>query len=129
MKKIWIHWHRAPIRVVKIQRKRSFLKLRRQMLILKVALSQEKAETRHMLTIYKKYSQRQATKDELAIANKQFVDLVKGLGLGVLAVLPFSPITLPLCIKLGRWVGVDILPSAFTNQPKAPSKPRVTTEK
>jgi hypothetical protein len=33
--------------------------------------------------------------------------------LGVLAVLPFSPITLPFVVKLGERIGVNVLPSAF----------------
>jgi hypothetical protein len=31
----------------------------------------------------------------------------------VFAVLPFAPITIPVIVKLGKSVGVDILPSAF----------------
>ena len=46
-------------------------------------------------------------------ANKQFVDVIRGLGLGVLVVLPFSPITLPFIVKLGERIGVNVLPSAF----------------
>ena len=43
----------------------------------------------------------------------RFLDILKGLGLGVFAVLPFAPITIPLVVKLGHWVGVDVLPSSF----------------
>ncbi len=46
-------------------------------------------------------------------ANEQFLDILKGLGLGVFAVLPFAPVTIPLVVKLGQWVGVDVLPSSF----------------
>ena len=91
------------------------MSLRRSMLRLKAALSQEKAETREMLGIYQRYVQGGAQPDEMKVANKQFFDLVKGLGLGVFAVLPFSPITIPVIVKLGKSVGVDILPSAFAN--------------
>ncbi|MGS0729206.1 hypothetical protein ACVBKF_23605, partial [Shewanella sp. 0m-11] len=45
----------------------------------------------------------------------QFGDLLKGLGLGVFAVLPFAPITIPIVVKLGKIVGVDVLPSSFNN--------------
>lgn len=114
--KIWIYALKAPIRVARIQRRRSAIKLRQKMLQLKAALSQEKAETRAMLSIYRKYTQRQASKEEIEFANKQFIDLLKGLGIGVIAVLPFAPITLPVFIKIGKLVGVDILPSAFSEQ-------------
>jgi len=85
---------------------------------LKAALAQEKVETKEMLSIYKKYSRRQAEPGEMELANKQLMDILKGLGLGVFAVLPFSPITIPILIKLGKMVGVDILPSSFNKDPK-----------
>jgi len=114
--KIWTHIYKAPIRVLRLQRRRSLLKLKRTMLALKAAMSQEKAETKQMLQIYRRYTKRQASKAEMAIANQQFVDLVKGVGIGVVAILPFAPITLPIFIKLGKIVGVDILPSSFSTQ-------------
>jgi hypothetical protein len=66
-----------------------------------------------MLTTYQRFTKGQASKLEMEEANKQFVDVIRGLGLGVLAVLPFSPITLPFVVKLGERIGVNVLPSAF----------------
>ena len=110
--------HRAPWRVVKISKKRQQLRFRRAMVALKIALAQERQETIEMLTIYGRYTQGQTSKEELKRANEQFVDILKGLGLGVFAVLPFAPITIPLVVKLGRMVGVDVLPSSFNiNKP------------
>lgn len=110
--------HRAPWRVVKISKKRQQLRFRRAMVALKIALEQEKQETIEMLTIYKRYTQGQTSKEELKRANEQFVDILKGLGLGIFAVLPFAPITIPLVVKLGQLVGVDVLPSSFNiNKP------------
>ncbi len=86
------------------------------MLKVKIALAQEKIETKQMLSIYKRYTKRQASSDEMRVANQQFVDILKGLGLGVFAVLPFSPITIPIMIKVGRMVGVEILPSSFIDK-------------
>ena len=83
------------------------------MVALKIALAQEKQETKEMLHIYRRYTQGLASKEELHTANEQFLDILKGLGLGVFAVLPFAPITIPLVVKLGQWVGVDVLPSSF----------------
>ncbi|GIU24655.1 hypothetical protein L2719_06900 [Shewanella schlegeliana] len=113
--KIYVHLHKAPIRVIRIGRRRFWLRLKRDMLVLKDALSQEKQETKDMLVAYKRYTCRQASKEELIEANKQFADLLKGLGLGMFAVLPFAPITIPLVVKLGKIVGVDVLPSSFNN--------------
>lgn len=111
--KIWIHFHRAPIRVLSISKRRSAVRLTRQMLKVKIALAQEKVETKEMLSIYRRYTKREASVEEMRIANQQFIDLLKGLGLGVFAILPFSPITIPIMIKIGRLVGVEILPSSF----------------
>lgn len=112
---IYLHIHKAPIRVLRIGRRRFWLRVKLDMLVVKEALSQEKQETKEMLVTYKRYTRKQASKDELADANKQFADLLKGLGLGVFAVLPFAPLTIPLVLKLGKMVGVDVLPSSFNN--------------
>lgn len=110
--------HRAPIRVAKITTKRQQLRFKRAMVALKIALAQEKQETKEMLTIYRRYTQGEVSKEDLQKANAQFVDILKGLGLGVFAVLPFAPVTIPLVVKLGQWVGVDVLPSSFNiNKP------------
>ncbi|KZN38663.1 hypothetical protein [Pseudoalteromonas luteoviolacea] len=114
--------HKAPIRVVRISKNRQKLKLKRSLIALKGALEQEKQETEEMLDIYKRYTQGQASKDELKVANKQFVDVLKGLGLGVFAILPFAPITIPIIIKLGSKLGVDVLPSSFSVQKDSKSK-------
>jgi hypothetical protein len=120
--KIWRHFHKVPFRVLRISKRRNIVRLKRQMLKIKIALAQEKAETKAMLSIYKRYTKRDASVEEMRIANQQFVDILKGLGIGIFAILPFAPITIPLMIKIGRLVGVEILPSAFLNDKKPPSK-------
>ena len=77
------------------------------------ALAQEKAETQEMLVIYRKFTVGEASEAEMKAANEQLVDIIKGMGLGVFAILPFAPITIPVIIKLGQRFGVDVLPSAF----------------
>lgn len=113
--KVYRKFHKAPVRVLRISRKRFGLRLKRDMLVLKDALSQEKQETKDMLVTYKRYTRKQANKDELKLANQQLADLIKGLGLGMFAVLPFAPITIPIVVKLGKVVGVEVLPSSFNN--------------
>ncbi len=107
------YFHKAPMRVLKIKQQRSRLKVRRQMLQVKHALAQEKKETIDMLITYRNYTQGKASKSELKEANQQFLDVLKGVGLGIFAILPFAPITIPLIVKLGKMVGVEVLPSAF----------------
>ena len=119
---IWRHFHKVPIRVLRISKRRSIVRLKRSMIKIKIALAQEKVETKAMLSIYKRYTKRDASVEEMRIANQQFVDILKGLGIGIFAILPFAPITIPLMIKVGRMVGVEILPSAFVPE-KKPSPP------
>jgi hypothetical protein len=69
-----------------------------------------------MLVTYKRFTKGQASKLEMQEAHRQFVDVIRGLGLGVLAVLPFSPITLPFIVKLGEKIGINVLPSAFMKE-------------
>ncbi|MBE0380392.1 hypothetical protein [Pseudoalteromonas prydzensis] len=116
--------HRAPIRVAKITTKRQQLRFKRAMVALKIALAQEKQETKEMLIIYRRYTQGEVSKEDLQKANAQFVDILKGLGLGVFAVLPFAPVTIPLVVKLGQWVGVDVLPSSFNISKPLKSLPK-----
>ncbi len=81
---------------------------------LKRGLSEEKNETKDMLRIYRRYMNADASKEELAFANKQLRDLMKTMGLGILLVLPFSFLTLPVLVKLGEKLGISLLPSAFS---------------
>ncbi|MBO9491799.1 hypothetical protein J7384_15675 [Endozoicomonas sp. G2_1] len=116
--RIWVHIFRAPKRVIVIGKRRQTIKLRRQLIRVKFALAQETVETKEMLDIYRRYTVKQASVEEMKFANQQFLDVLKGLGIGVVAVLPFAPITLPIIIKAGKWVGVDVLPSSFNNSDK-----------
>ena len=91
--------------------------LRKKIISLLVAtrsiLAKETAETKQMLITYKQFLEGKASKQEMEAANEQFRELVKGLGLGVFAVLPFAPLTIPFLVKFGKRLGVDILPKYF----------------
>jgi hypothetical protein len=92
---------------------KALIPLKRGLLSVKRGLAQESRETKSMLMTYQRFTKGQASKLEMEEANKQFIDVIRGLGLGVLAILPFSPITLPFVVKLGEKIGVNVLPSAF----------------
>jgi hypothetical protein len=94
-------------------KRNALIPIKRSLLSVKQGLAQESRETKVMLATYKRFTEGRASKLEMKEANKQFVDVIRGLGLGVLAVLPFSPITLPLVVKFGEKIGVNVLPSAF----------------
>jgi len=110
------YFHKAPLRVLRIEKLLLRLKTRRAMIKLKIALAQEKQETILMLTTYKNYTQGLASKAEMKVANEQFIEVLKGLGLGIFALLPFAPITIPVIVKLGRLVGVEVMPSSFISK-------------
>jgi len=84
-----------------------------ELLTLKAALAEESSETKSMLATYAKYTSGEVSRIEMNKANEQFRDLIRALGIGIFAFLPLAPITIPLIVKIGRKVGVDILPSAF----------------
>jgi hypothetical protein len=85
---------------------------------IKAALAQETEQTKEMLGTYQRYAQGQATEPEMERANTQFKDLLKTLGLGVLAVLPLSPITIPAIVKIGKKYGIEVLPDSFKKMDK-----------
>lgn len=85
------------------------------LLKVKDALAEENEETRKMLEIYYRFTIGEASKKEMKEANDQFGSMLKTIGLGVLAVLPFSPLTIPFLVKIGKHLGIDILPNSFKN--------------
>jgi hypothetical protein len=87
--------------------------LRVSLIRLRNGLSQESHETREMLEIYARFSKGKATKEEMDTANEQLRDIIRSLGLGALLFLPFAPLTIPVLVKLGKFLGVEVLPSAF----------------
>lgn len=116
--KLLRHMHRAPIRVLRLQRRKSMIKIRFSMIRLQQALSQEKDETKQMLVIYQNYVLGNASKAELKIANQQLGDVLRATGLSIFAILPFAPITIPIIVKLGRKLGIEVMPSAFAPKDK-----------
>jgi hypothetical protein len=113
MRAFFYHLVRSPVKLARVSHRRSKRRIRRDLLVIKLALAQEKQETRDMLSVYRKFTQGDATEAEMKAANEQLVDVMKGLGIGLFATLPFAPITIPFIIKLGRRFGIDVLPSAF----------------
>jgi len=85
------------------------------LLKLKQGLSTEAAETKTMFDTYVRYTQGQASEEEMAAANEQFKDLLRGLGMGTLAAMPGSVVTLPVVFKLAKKFNIELMPSAFKN--------------
>jgi hypothetical protein len=73
----------------------------------------ENRENKKMLDIYIKYAEGSASEDELSEANSQLQQIFKNLGLGILLVLPFSPITLPYIFSKAKELNIDLIPNWY----------------
>ena len=103
-------------------------KMRDGLTKLRDGLAKESDETKEMLEIYYRYTAGKATEEELAAANEQFRDLIRAMGLGIFLFLPGAPITIPFFVKVGKMVGVDVLPSAFRKEGELPETSETTDE-
>ena len=74
---------------------------------------EENRENKKMLDIYIKFAEGSASSDELEIANSQLRQILKNLGLGILLILPFSPITLPYIFTKAKELEIDLIPNWY----------------
>ena len=88
-------------------------KIQKYLLKLKDSFLEESEENKKMLDVYIKPLEGEASEDEIDYANNQLNQIFKSLGLGVLTVLPFSPITIPFVIKKAQELGIDIIPNWY----------------
>ena len=81
---------------------------------LKNILASESKETTEMLEIYRKYAAgEKIDKTTMEKANSQFTDLIKNVGLLGVFALPGGLVAIPLLVKLGKKLGIDILPKSY----------------
>lgn len=73
----------------------------------------ENRENKKMLDIYIKYAEGSASMEDLDFANEQLKQILKNLGLGVLIILPFSPITLPYIFSKAKELEIDLIPNWY----------------
>ena len=78
-------------------------------------LANETRESNEMLKIYQKYvtNNEQITKEELEQANKQFSDILKGLGLAGVFALPGGLLAIAFIVKVGEKLGIEIIPEKY----------------
>jgi hypothetical protein len=74
---------------------------------------EENEENKKMLDIYLRYVEGDATDEDIDYANNQLKQNLKSLGLGVLVLLPFSPITIPYILKKTQEFNIDIIPNWY----------------
>ena len=88
-------------------------KIHEYLLKLKEIFLEETEENRKMLDIYVKSIEGRESDEETDYANNQLKQIFKNLGLGILTVLPFSPITIPYVIKKAKEYGIDMIPNWY----------------
>ena len=88
-------------------------KIQKFILKLKDSFLEESEENKKMLDIFVKQIEGTASEDEIDYANEQLNEIFKNIGLGVLTVLPFSPITIPYVIKKAQELGIDVIPKWY----------------
>jgi len=85
---------------------------------LKEKLTEETKSSRNMLKTYSDYINDEATEEDLEKANKQLNELLKDLSLGLMTVIPFAPITIPMIAKFAKKYDIDLLPQWFKDSLK-----------
>ena len=88
-------------------------KIQKYLLKLKDSFLEESEENKKMLDVYIKFIEGEATEEDIEYANNQLNEIFKSLGLGVLTILPFSPITIPYVMKKAQELGIDIIPNWY----------------
>jgi len=74
---------------------------------------EENRENKKMLDTYLKFVEGSVTERELELANSQLQQILKNLGLGILLILPFSPITLPYIFSKAKELNIDLIPNWY----------------
>ena len=85
---------------------------------LKEKFTEETESSRTMLKTYSDYLKGEATDEELEKANNQLNEILKELSLGLMAVIPFAPITIPMIAKFAKKHNIDLLPEWFKDSLK-----------
>ena len=85
---------------------------------LKEKLTEETESSRAMLKTCSDYVKGEATEDDLEKANHQLNEILKDLSLGLMAVIPFAPLTIPMIAKFAKKHNIDLLPEWFKDSLK-----------
>lgn len=62
--------------------------------------------------VYQQYLRGEASREDMDRANGYFLDYLKLASVGTLFLLPGTTLTVPLAVKIGKALGIDVLPSA-----------------
>mgnify|MGYP005682583633 FL=1 len=85
---------------------------------LREKFTEETESTKTMLKIYSDYVKGEANDEDVEKANKQLNEILKDLSFGLMAVVPFAPITIPMIAKFAKKHNIDLLPEWFKDSLK-----------
>ena len=66
-----------------------------------------------MLKTYSDYLKGEVSEEDLEKANKQLNEILKDISLGLMAVIPLAPITIPMIAKFAKKHNIDLFPEWF----------------
>ena len=87
--------------------------IKQNLLKLKDSFLEETEENKKMLDIYINYIEGNASDEDIENANKQLKQIFKSLGLGILVILPFSPISIPYVLQKAKEHDIDLIPEWY----------------
>ena len=88
-------------------------KIQKVLFKLKDSFLEETEENRRMLDIYANYIDGKASDKEIDEANYQLKQVLKSFGLGILVILPFSPISIPYVLKKAKEYDIELVPDWY----------------
>lgn len=83
---------------------------------LKKVFDEEQRNYEEMWTIYGEASKGEASQNEIDLANKKAIELVRAANLTFLLFIPGAVFALPVLVEMGRKVGVELIPQSVKRQ-------------
>lgn len=88
-------------------------KIQKFLFKLRDSFLEESEENRRMLDTYANYVDGTASDKEIDEANYQLKQVFRSVGLGILVVLPFSPISIPYVLKKAKEYNIELIPDWY----------------
>ena len=88
-------------------------KIQKFLFKLRDSFLEESEENRRMLDTYANFIEGTATEKEVDEANYQLKQVFRSFGLGILVVLPFSPISIPYVLKKAKEYNIELIPDWY----------------
>ena len=88
-------------------------KIQKFLFKLRDSFLEESEENRKMLDTYANYIDGTASDKEIDEANYQLKQVFRSVGLGILVVLPFSPVSIPYVLKKAKEHNIELIPDWY----------------